>query len=386
MADGASDVNSGREFRLLVLPGDGIGPEIVEQTLRVVDWFGGYLGVRFAIEAAAAGGVSIEECGAPISDAVMDRARQADAILFGAVGGPDWDDLPRAHRPEVAILRLRKELDLFANLRPAINFPEIVGASSLRADVVGAIDIMIVRECTSGVYFGEPRGISVDNNGRRRAVDTQAYSETEIERVCRAAFGIARGRGGRLCSVDKANVMETGQLWRAVVTEVGRDYPDVELTHMYADNCAMQLLRDPRQFDVIVADNLFGDILSDEAAALSGSLGLLPSATLQMSGDARSTNALYEPIHGSAPDIAGRGIANPLASILSFGMCLTHSLDAPAASDLLVRSIRLVLARGVRTADIASAGERSVPGAAMTDAVLAALDELAVDLQQALQS
>ena len=386
MAGGVSDVSNGREFHLLVLPGDGIGPEIVAQTLRVVDWFGDRLGVSFDVEQAAVGGASIDECGAPISDAVMEKARRADAVLFGAVGGPDWDDLPRAKRPEMGILRLRKDLDLFANLRPAVNFPEIIGASSLRPEVVEAIDIMIVRECTSGVYFGEPRGMSVDDAGKRRAVDTQAYSETEIERVCRAACGIARGRSSRVCSVDKANVMETGQLWRAVATEVGRDYPDVELTHMYADNCAMQLLRDPRQFDVIVADNLFGDILSDEAAALSGSLGLLPSATLNMAGGAGSKHALYEPIHGSAPDIAGRGIANPLASILSFGMCLHYSLDASGASDLLVHAIRTVLARGIRTADIAAAGEQSVPGVAMTDAVLDALGELAGGAQKVMPS
>jgi 3-isopropylmalate dehydrogenase len=379
-------MNSGKVFRLLVLPGDGIGPEIVEQTLRVVDWFAGYLGVRFEIERALAGGASIDACGTPMTDAVVAQARQADAVLFGAVGGPEWDDRPRAIRPEAAILRLRKDLDLYANLRPAVNFPEITGASSLRPELVAGIDIMIVRECTSGVYFGEPRGISVGADGTRQAVDTQFYTEAEIARVIRAACEIARLRQGRLCSVDKANVMESGQLWRAVATEVGRDFPDVGMSHMYADNCAMQLLRAPKQFDVIVSDNLFGDILSDEAAALSGSLGLLPSATLHIAGDGRPANALYEPIHGSAPDIAGSGIANPLACILSFGMCLQYSLDAPDASSLLVQAIRGALADGVRTADIAAAGETPVAGASMTDAVIDGLDRLADTAPRAMRS
>jgi 3-isopropylmalate dehydrogenase len=379
-------MNSGKAFRLLVLPGDGIGPEIVEQTLRVVDWFTGYLGVRFEIEKAPAGGASIDACGAPITDAVVAQARQADAVLFGAVGGPEWDERPRATRPEAAILRLRKELDLYANLRPAVNFPEITGASSLRPELVAGIDIMIVRECTSGVYFGEPRGISVDADGKRHAVDTQFYTEVEIARVVRAACEIAGLRQGRLCSVDKANVMESGQLWRSVATEVGREFPDVEMSHMYADNCAMQLLRAPKQFDVIVSDNLFGDILSDEAAALSGSLGLLPSATLHMAGGGRPANALYEPIHGSAPDIAGSGIANPLACILSFGMCLQYSLDAGNASALLVQAIRGALADGVRTADIAAVGETPVAGAAMTDAVIDRLGRLADAAPRAMRS
>jgi 3-isopropylmalate dehydrogenase len=371
-----------RDFNLLVLPGDGIGPEIVAETLRIVAWFGDYLDVNFRIEQAIVGGASIDEHGEPITDAVLQKALRADAILFGAVGGPKWDDLPRARRPEMGILRLRKELDLFANLRPAVNFPEIVAASSLRPEVVDSIDIMIVRESTSGVYFGEPRGIATDDNGMRRAVDTQAYDDTEIARVCRAAFAVARRRGGRLCSVDKANVMETGVLWRTVATEIGRENPDVELSHMYADNCAMQLLREPKQFDVIVTDNLFGDILSDEAAALSGSLGLLPSATLHMSDLERPGRALYEPIHGSAPDIAGEGIANPLASVLSFGMCLNYSLNAPAAADLLTQSVRRVLGQGFRTADIAAAGEDAVPTSAMTGAILAALEEMSAGPQR----
>lgn len=377
MVDAVFESGTEREFNLLVLAGDGIGPEIIAETLRIVTWFGDHLDVRFNIEQQAVGGASIDERGKPITDAVLQKALRADAILFGAVGGPKWDELPRASRPEMGILRLRKELDLFANLRPAINFPEIVAASSLRPELVDSIDIMIVRESTSGVYFGEPRGITTDENGLRSAVDTQSYNEMEIARVCRAAFEIARRRGGRLCSVDKANVMETGALWRAVATGIGRDYPDVELSHMYADNCAMQLLREPKQFDVIVTDNLFGDILSDEAAALSGSIGLLPSATLHMADSARPRRALYEPIHGTAPELAGQGIANPLASILSFGLCLDYSLQATDAADLLVQAVRDVLGRGIRTADIAATGQERVSGAAMTDAILARLDETA---------
>jgi 3-isopropylmalate dehydrogenase len=385
MVDAVSEPGADREFSLLVLAGDGVGPEIIAETLRIVAWFSDYLDVRFSIEQALVGGASIDEHGEPLTEAVLQKALQTDAILFGAVGGPKWDELPRASRPEMGILRLRKELDLFANLRPAVNFPEIVAASSLRPELVDSIDIMIVRESTGGVYFGEPRGIMTGENGLRRAVDTQAYNETEIARVCRAAFEIARRRGGRLCSVDKANVMQTGLLWRAVATEVGLDYKDVELSHMYADNCAMQLLREPKQFDVIVTDNLFGDILSDEAAALSGSLGLLPSATLDMADPIRPRRALYEPIHGSAPDIAGKGIANPLASILSFGMCLDYSMHAPAVADLLIRSVRRALGQGLRTADIVAAGEESVSTAAMTDAILAGLDEISAGSQRVME-
>lgn len=380
-----SDSGLNRAFNLLALPGDGIGQEIIDETLKVVAWFSAYLDVPIEIEHDIVGGASIDEHGMPITDAVVQKALCADAILFGAVGGPKWDGLPRAVRPEMGILRLRKELDLFANLRPAVNFPEIVAASSLRPELVDSIDIMIVRESTSGVYFGEPRGIETNAKGMRRAVDTQAYDEAEIARVCRAAFAIARRRGGRLCSVDKANVMETGVLWRTIATEVAQENADVELSHMYADNCAMQLLREPKQFDVIVTDNLFGDILSDEAAALSGSLGLLPSATLHMTDPERPRRALYEPIHGSAPDIAGKGIANPLASILSFGMCLDYSLRNPAAADLLTQSVRRVLARGLRTADITVAGEASVTGSAMTNAIITALDELATDPKRVME-
>jgi len=365
-------MNAVRQFRLLALPGDGIGPEIVAEALRVARWFGERLGITFDIEEALVGGASIDACGVPLTDDVLQKALGADAVLFGSVGGPAWDHLPRARRPETGILKLRRELDLYANLRPALHFPG-VGASSLRPELVDGIDIMIVRETTSGVYFGEPRGITTGEDGWRRAVDTQSYDEDEIARVCRAAFGIATRRDRRLCSVDKANVMETGRLWRDVATEIGREFPDVELTHMYADNCAMQLLREPRQFDVIVADNLFGDILSDEAAALSGSLGLLPSATLHP-GTEGAGRALYEPIHGSAPDIAGQGIANPLAAILSFGMLLEHSLGDTDAAGLLKDAVRSVLQKGVRTPDIAARGEATVGCREMGDAILAELD------------
>jgi 3-isopropylmalate dehydrogenase len=381
MVDAVSRMGSEREFHLLALPGDGIGPAIITETLRVVEWFGDYLGIKFDVEYGLVGGASIDDCGEPLSAAAYQKAQTSNAILFGAVGGPKWDHLPRSDRPEMGILRLRQGLDLYANLRPAVCFPELVAASSLRAELVESIDIMIVRESTSGVYFGEPRGIEVGEDGLRRAVDTQAYNENEIARVCRVAFEIARQRGRRVCSVDKANVMETGVLWRQVASEIGLEFPDVQLSHMYADNCAMQLLREPKQFDVIVTDNLFGDILSDEAAALSGSLGLLPSATLNLNNPGQPGAALYEPIHGSAPDIIDMATANPIASILSFGMCLNYSLNSQAAADLLNQAVRRALARGLRTADIA-VGESPVPGSIMTDEILTGLDEMAASRQE----
>lgn len=360
---------SERTFRLLVLPGDGIGPEIIDQTLRVVAHFGADLGIDFQITQALVGGASIDAHDTPITEAVVDQALASDAILFGAVGGPRWDHRPRATRPEVGILRLRKSLDLFANLRPAVCYPGLLDASALRPELIEGLDILIVREATAGVYFGLPRGQAVDADGGRRAYDNQTYSEAEIARACHVAFQIARTRQSRVCSVDKANVMETGALWRTVATEVSGAYPDVELSHMYADNCAMQLVRQPRQFDVIVTDNLFGDILSDAAAALTGSLGLLPSASLSAPTASGRPRALYEPIHGSAPDIAGQGVANPIGAILSFGLCLRHSLGLPEAADRLERAVRAILADGIRTRDIA-AGAPSVSCAALTDALL----------------
>ena len=372
----ASDVRR-KSFSLLVLPGDGVGVEIMAEILRVVEWFSSYGDYDFTIEEALAGGASIDAHGTPLTDATMAKAKAADAILFGAVGGPEWDALPRAKRPEMGILRLRKELDLFANLRPAVVFPELVGASPLRAGVLQGVDMMIVRESSAGVYFGEPRGNHVDEKGARFAVDTQSYREAEIARACRIAFGLARRRKKRVCSVDKANVMETGALWRAIANEIAKEYPDVELTHLYADNCAMQLLRRPSDFDVIVTDNLFGDILSDEAAALCGSLGMLPSATIGANKGDGFARALYEPIHGSAPDIAGQGVANPIASLLSFSMCLRHSLGAPDHAALLDSAVKRALAQGVRTPDIATPEEKSVSTSGMTGAIIKALDELA---------
>ena len=371
-----SDSGASGPFKLLVLPGDGIGPQIIGETLRVVEWFSDYLGVDFEIQQDLVGGASIDAHNVPITETVVETALQSNAILFGAVGGPKWDDLPRSKRPEMGILRLREALDLYANLRPAVCFPELVGASSLRPEIIGDTDILIVRESTAGVYFGTPRGIKTDADGFRSAVDTQAYNEDEIRRACRAAFEIARTRQNKLCSVDKANVMETGVLWRRVANEVARDFPDVELSHMYADNCAMQLLSAPRQFDVIVTDNLFGDILSDEAAALCGSLGLLPSATLNRVDSHLPGKALYEPIHGSAPDIADVKMANPIATILSFGMCLNFSINDAAAADLLNRAVARALAKGSRTADIATAGDKVISGVEMTNEILAGLNEL----------
>lgn len=376
MVVAVSDSNMPQSFKLLVLPGDGIGPQIISETLRVVDWFSAHLGVDFEIQQELVGGASIDAHQVPITDAVVDAALQSNAVLFGAVGGPKWDGLPRALRPEMGILRLRQALDLYANLRPAVCFPELAGASSLRSEIIDSTDILIVRESTAGVYFGTPRGITTDSQGFRQAIDTQAYTESEIARACRCAFEIARQRKRKVCSVDKANVMETGVLWRQVAIEVGQEYPDVELHHMYADNCAMQLLREPRQFDVIVTDNLFGDILSDEAAALCGSLGLLPSATLNRVDPHLPGKALYEPIHGSAPDIQEVQMANPIATILSFGMCLNYSMNQPEASEMLGRSVTRALAKGLRTADIASAESQVVSGGQMTDEILAGLTEL----------
>ena len=369
-------VSDPRAFRLLVLPGDGIGPEIIGETLRVVRWFEAARGFRFEIVEGLAGGVSIDATGEPITQAVVDQAVASDAVLFGAVGGPKWDALSRAQRPEMGILRLRQTMDLYANLRPAVCFDELLDASAVKPELIAGLDIMIVREATAGVYFSLPRGTETGPDGQRRAYDTQAYTEAEIARVCRTAFEIARGRSGRVCSVDKANVMETGALWRTVATEIGAQYPDVALSHMYADNCAMQLVRRPKQFDVIVTDNLFGDILSDAAAALTGSLGLLPSASLAGLDNPGRSRALYEPIHGSAPDIAGTGKANPIGTILSFGMALRHSFTAPESADLLEQAVRRVVASGVRTPDIAAPGIAAVSTVQMTDAVLAALDTL----------
>ncbi len=345
---------------------------------RVVDWFDRRQAVSFDIEEDLIGGAAIDARGVPVTEATVDKAMAADAVLLGAVGGPKWDDLPFEQKPERGLLRLRKEMDLFANLRPAICFEALVEASTLKPEVVSGLDIMIVRELTGGVYFGEPRGIEELPDGTRRGVNTQVYTSTEIQRVARVAFELARKRSNKVCSAEKANVMESGVLWREEVQKLhDAEYPDVELSHMYADNCAMQLVRNPKQFDVIVTDNLFGDMLSDEAAMLTGSLGMLPSASLGDPDETGRRRALYEPVHGSAPDIAGRGIANPLATLLSYAMMLRYSLDLDQDADLVERAVNNVLASGKRTADIASPGTETVSTAVMGDAVLAELERLA---------
>ena len=351
-------------MKIAVLPGDGIGPEITAQAVRVVK----ALGLPVELAEAPVGGAGYDAAGDPLPAATLALCEASDAILFGAVGGPKYDALPRPMRPEQGLLRLRKHFDLFANLRPAIVYPELAHASSLKAEVVAGLDILILRELTGDIYFGQPRGVRTNEAGEREGFDTMRYTEREIARIARSAFESARRRSRRVCSVDKANVLETTQLWRDVVTEVHRDYPDVALSHMYVDNAAMQLVRNPKQFDVIVTGNMFGDILSDEASMLTGSIGMLPSASLNAKGF-----GMYEPIHGSAPDIAGRGVANPLATILSAAMLMRHSLGQDAAAGRIEAAVRAVLARGYRTADITEPGCTQVGTVAMGDAVLAAL-------------
>jgi 3-isopropylmalate dehydrogenase len=361
--------------RLLMLPGDGIGPEVMREVRRVIDWMDRRRAVAFDLGEDLVGGAAIEAGGVPITAATVDRAKAADAVLFGAVGGPQWDKLGFDKRPELSILTLRKELGLFANLRPAVVFDALVDASTLKAEVVRGLDIMIVRESTGGIYFGEPRGVEDLPGGGKRGINTEVYTTAEIERVARVAFELARRRQRRVCSVEKANVMESGLLWRQTVTALhARDYADVALSHMYADNCAMQLVRAPRQFDVIVTTNLFGDLLSDLASMLTGSLGMLPSATLGGAGPDGSRHALYEPIHGSAPDIAGKGVANPLAQVLSFAMLLRHSFGLEEDAALIEAACGRVLAGGLRTPDVMAPGCTQVGTAAMGDAVLTALD------------
>ena len=354
-------------MRVAILPGDGIGPEIIAQARKVLQRLS--LPIEFA--EAPVGGAGYEAGGDPLPAGTLKLAKEAHAILFGAVGDPRYDSLPRAKRPEQAILRLRKQLGLFANLRPARVHPELAAASSLKAEVVAGLDILIVRELTGDIYFGEPKGIrekSGDKGSEREGFDTMRYSESEIRRIARVAFDAARKRGKRVCSVDKANVLETSQLWREVVIHEAKSYPDIGLSHMYVDNCAMQLVRNPKQFDVIVTGNLFGDILSDEASMLTGSIGMLPSASLDAAG-----KGLYEPIHGTAPDIAGKDLANPLATILSAAMMLRYSLQQPAAAERIEGAVTRVLRGGLRTADIHTSGTRKVGTDEMGDAVVAAL-------------
>ncbi len=363
--------------KLLMLPGDGIGPEVMDEVRRVIDWMDGRRHVSFDVDEDLIGGAAYDAHGTSLTDETLGKAMSVDAILLGAAGGPKWDDVERQHRPEAGLLRLRKEMDLFANLRPATVMPALAEASSLKTELVSGLDMMIVRELTSGVYFGEPRGIDEAADGSRRAVDTQRYTEAEIERVCRAAFELAGKRSKKLHSVHKANVMETGVLWRDVSTEVAADYPDIECLQMYADNCAMQLVRDPKQFDVIVTDNLFGDVLSDCAAMLTGSLGMLPSASLGGADESGRRKALYEPVHGSAPDIAGEGKANPLAMLLSYAMMLRYSFDMGEDADMVERAVANVLDRGLRTGDIMQDGMTQVSTEAMGEAVTQELDKLA---------
>jgi len=358
---------------ILILPGDGIGPEVMAEVRKVIDWFG-TCGITFDVSEDLVGGCAYDAHGTPLADATMAKAQEVDAVLLGAVGGPKYDVLDFSVKPERGLLRLRKEMDLYANLRPAQCFDALADFSSLKKDVVAGLDIMIIRELTSGVYFGEPRGIFKEGN-ERVGINTQRYTESEIARVARSAFELARKRGNKVCSMEKANVMESGVLWRDVVQEIhDAEYPDVELSHMYADAGAMQLTRWPKQFDVIVTDNLFGDLLSDLAAMLTGSLGMLPSASLGAPMENGRPKALYEPVHGSAPDIAGQGKANPIACILSFAMALRYSFDLGAEAERLETAVNAVLADGLRTADLMGPdGGTPISTAQMGDAIVAKL-------------
>ncbi len=348
------------------MPGDGIGPEIVGEALKVMKAVGKKFSTEFVAAEALVGGASIDAYGKPLTDEVLKLALGSDAVLLGAVGGPKWEGLDYSIRPERALLALRKELGLFANLRPAKIYDELIDASTLKPEVIEGVDLLVVRELTGGLYFGTPKGVEKLPDGTERGVNTMVYTTPEIERIARVGFEVARKRGKKLCSVDKANVLETTELWRKVVINVGKEYPDVELSHMYVDNCSMQLIRNPRQFDVIVTENTFGDILSDEASMLTGSIGMLPSASI----GSDKNRAMYEPIHGSAPDIAGKGIANPIATILSAAMMLKYSFDMNEASDLIEGAVERVLARGFRTADIMQPGKTRVSCVEMGAAVL----------------
>ena len=363
--------------KVLVLPGDGIGPEIMGEVMRVIDFFDRRHLVSFEVDHGLVGGAAYDASGTPLTDETLAQAQASDAVLFGSVGGPKWETLPFELQPERGLLKLRKEMDLFANLRPALVFEALADASSLKRELVAGLDLMIVRELTGGIYFGEPRGIETLPDGSRCGINTEVYSEAEIERVVRAGFDLARKRQHRLCEVDKANVMESGILWRDVARRVHADYPDVELSFMYADNCAMQLVRNPKQFDVIVTSNLFGDLLSDCAAMLTGSLGMLPSASLGAADASGRRKALYEPVHGSAPDIAGKGVANPVACILSFAMMLRYSFDLAEEADLVEKAVANALAAGARTADIRQPNTASVSTREMGDTILRELERAA---------
>jgi 3-isopropylmalate dehydrogenase len=363
-----------KKRKILLLPGDGIGPEVVTEVKKIIDWFNKKKSLDFQTEEGLVGGASYEKYKKPITDEVFYKALESEAVVLGAVGGPKWDNLEFSKRPERALLKLRKELKLFANLRPAICFKQLVDSSSLKPEIVSGLDIMIVRELTGGIYFGEPRGIKPIENGERKGINTHVYTSSEIIRVAKVAFELAQKRNKKVTSCEKSNVMEAGILWREEVQKLkDEEYSNIELNHMLADNCAMQLLRNPKQFDVIVTDNLFGDILSDEAAMLTGSLGLLPSASLGTKDKNGKIRSMYEPVHGSAPDIAGTGKANPIATILSFSMALRYSLDLDKEADNLDQAVQKVLDDGLRTKDILSKGKKEVSTSQMGDAIISKL-------------
>ncbi len=355
---------------ILLLPGDGIGPEVVSETVNIINWFSENGPVKFTTSEALLGGAAYDAVGTPFPDETVVAAKKSDAVLLGAVGGPKWESLPIAKRPEKGLLGIRKELGLFANLRPAICFDALADASSLKHNIIAGLDIMIVRELTGGIYFGQPRGVETLPDGTRRGFNTEVYTTPEVERIGRVAFDLAAKRGGRVCSVDKANVLECTEMWREeMITLHQKEFPKMELSHMYVDNAAMQLVRNPKQFDVMVTTNMFGDILSDIASMLTGSLGMLPSASLGKAG----TPGLYEPVHGSAPDIAGKGVANPIATILSFAMMLRYSFDLKSEADLLESSVKSVLEQGLRTGDIMQEGKKQVGTKEMGEAILKTL-------------
>ena len=355
---------------ILLLPGDGIGPEVVRETKKIIDWFSANGPVKFTTSEAHLGGAAYDAVGTPFPDETVVAAKKSDAVLLGAVGGPKWESLPIASRPEKGLLGIRKALGLFANLRPAQCFPALADASTLKTEVISGLDIMIVRELTGGIYFGQPRGVETLTDGTRRGFNTEVYTSPEVHRIARVAFDLAAKRGGKVCSVDKANVLECTEMWREEVIKIHvAEYPNIALSHMYVDNAAMQLVRNPKQFDVMVTTNMFGDILSDVASMLTGSLGMLPSASLGAAG----TPGVYEPVHGSAPDIAGKQLANPIATILSFAMMLRYSFDMGAEADKVEKAVQTVLDQGLRTADIMQEGKKKVGTSEMGDAIVAAL-------------
>ena len=363
-----------KKRKILLLPGDGIGPEVMAEVEKIIKWFNSKKSLDFEIDKDLVGGAAYDKHGSPITDEAFYKAQESAAVILGAVGGPKWDNLDFSKKPERALLKLRKELKLFANLRPAICFKQLVDASSLKPELVSDLALLFVRELTGGIYFGEPRGIKPIDNGERKGINTHIYTSSEIQRVARVAFDLARKRNNKVTSCEKSNVMEAGQLWKEEVQSIHeKEYSDVELNHMLADNCAMQLVRNPKQFDVIVTDNLFGDMLSDEAAMLTGSLGLLPSASLGAKDKNGNMRSLYEPVHGSAPDIAGQGIANPIATILSFAMALRYSLDLDKEADSLEKAVQDVLDEGLRTKDIISKGMKEVSTSVMGDAIISKL-------------